>query len=303
MIQFGDAESIAELKKLWKTCFFDEDAYINSFFHTFYESGNVLLTRENGMLMGASFFLPGKLYRQNAMEQGSWQNIRYVYALAVYPQFRGRGIAGDLLRTAFQIYHHTPLIAEPAEEGLIDGFYEPLGFVPSFYLKKEQIREPQISLRAAQIQPYREQKEEFRQLDEMHIQICPVQTADYCRIRDLHFQKEGYISWPSRHIAFALQEHRSYGGEALLVSENGREDLLLYMIEDGQVMITETTLPQDQALRSIDRWLKGAYDTVVYTSAASISEKSETTKDSGLSLIGMSYGMPPVYGYLNLSLD
>ncbi|KAI4452885.1 hypothetical protein C823_007470 [Eubacterium plexicaudatum ASF492] len=65
----------------------------------------------------------------------AWQPVRYVYALAVLPQFRGRGVGAGLLRRAHELYH-APLIAEPAEAGLIGGFYEPLGFTSDFYIKK-----------------------------------------------------------------------------------------------------------------------------------------------------------------------
>ena len=62
MIRYGDTKSIPELKRLWNICFDDEDIYINDFFAALYEDQNVLLAEENGVLMGASFFLPGKIF-------------------------------------------------------------------------------------------------------------------------------------------------------------------------------------------------------------------------------------------------
>jgi len=139
MIQYGDQTKIPQLKKLWKVCFADEDAYIDDFFTAMYQNEHVLLEEENGVLMGASFFLPGEIWLEQPETAGSWQPVRYVYALAVYPQYRGKGIAARLLQTARRLYD-APLIAEPAEEGLIQGFYEPHGFVKNFYLKKHALR-------------------------------------------------------------------------------------------------------------------------------------------------------------------
>lgn len=143
-IRNGSRADIGNLKKLWKSCFDDGDSYIDGFFHTFFNEEDILLTEEEGMLAGASFFLPGKIYLENG-----WQDIRYVYALATFEQFRGRGVAGSLLRYAFRHYE-TPLIAEPAEEGLVAGFYEPLGFCSSFYLSHTSMRmKPQTETSAA----------------------------------------------------------------------------------------------------------------------------------------------------------
>lgn len=77
-IRNGSRADIGNLKKLWKSCFDDGDSYIDGFFHTFFNEEDILLTEEEGMLAGASFFLPGKLYLENG-----WQDIRYVYALSL----------------------------------------------------------------------------------------------------------------------------------------------------------------------------------------------------------------------------
>ena len=70
MIRSGNNRSVPELKKLWKECFADEDAYIDAFFEAMYEDQSVLLEEENGVLLGASFFLPGKIRRKPACRAG-----------------------------------------------------------------------------------------------------------------------------------------------------------------------------------------------------------------------------------------
>ena len=320
MIRYGFDRMIPELKKLWKTCFADEDAYINDFFAALYKGQDVLLAEENGVLMGASFFLPGKLLEGTGPDR--WQEIRYVYALAVYPQFRGKGVAGRLLSHAHQTYQ-APLIAEPANEGLIGGFYKPLGFEEDFYLEKEPAQIPRS---------YGVQAAEIRAADSpagsagttaSAQEVCSADAVSYAKIRDAYFAKPGYIKWPVEHIAFALQEHRANGGEALIYKSGRKEDLLLYYTEGERAVVTETTLPAAQAAELLSRFISKEHmpqTAVVWKpfSGTAISEKDKdlyrltgmiygtaiSEEDRGLcGLTGRICGTKPLRGYLNLSLD
>ena len=342
MIRYGDTKSIPELKRLWNICFDDEDIYINDFFAALYEDQNVLLAEENGVLMGASFFLPGKIFVEEG--EGYWQEIRYVYALAVDPKFRRRGIAGELLHRAYELYQ-TPLIAEPANEGLVGGFYEPLGFAKAFYLKRVQIEMPDYGVQAAEISAaesraagcleqtdgaagtdrnsriYQQRGQSLEQMDdasgcdrhvdkgqqcerhqEEQIRVCDAGAEDYTRIRDSFFLKNGYIRWPVRHIAFAIQEHCKNGGEALICTQGTRDDILLYFVEDERVIVTETTLGAEKAGEVLRERIPCA-GRMVYmwrqchgqNPAKGLAEQSR--------LMGVVYGSIPEGGYLNLSLD
>lgn len=352
MIRYGDSRSIPELKKLWKECFADEDAYIDAFFEAMYEDKSVLLEEENGVLFGASFFLPGKIWLehtdipQNRMpgrqelpkgrtgQDGEWQQIRYVYALAVYPQYRGRGIAARLLRSAHEIYR-SPLIAEPAEDGLVGGFYRPLGFQENFYLRKKLVELPEYDVQAAEIRSYpdpgKAQRhtgqqlfgeaepvgQQFTEAEPVGQQFgegepglsglseaaCdPVSAEEYCSIRDQYFQKHGYISWPVRHVAFALQQYSSNGGGAFAIRRDGRKDLILYFREGCKAVVVETTLSQEEAEawflpRMSVRCRQAIFKRMVKP------EQSGRASEESFCLTGMSLGLSSVYGYLNLSLD
>lgn len=317
MIRFGKPEDIPELKNLWKECFDDEDAYIDAFFQALYQGENVLLSQENGMLAGASFFLPGSINMEEtdsagsqpgiqkntdpAQKNGSWQQIRYVYALAVYPQYRGHGIAGRLLKEAARIYE-SPLIAEPAEESLVGGFYEPLGFSKAFYVSKKQTALPQYDLQAAQSSAF-------------HIQ--PAEAEIYRRVRDSRFKRRGYVSWPEEHLAFAISEHRAGGGDALLVTGENGEDILLYYTEDSRAVVTETTLPVQDAVSVLMQCLRQHCDTLVLTgrteqktvqgSGNNIDQCAEqdcmTDENGENCLRGVMLGSADTGGYLNVTLD
>lgn len=307
MIRYGNTADQAELKKIWSLCFEDEDAYIDAFFLAMYADRHVLVAEENGVLMGASFFLPGKLYLSAGPDQsktaggsrsGRWQKIRYVYALAVYPQFRGRGIAAEILRQAYRMYQ-SPLIAEPANEGLIGGFYERLGFQSAFFLEKKQVPVLQNSLRAAEVlpRPYDKSQAFIPLRDDLS------DVSRYCSIREARFKKHGFVSWTQSHVAFAIKQHRENGGGALLAAGCGREDILLYYQDGAKAVVTETTLPPRDAARVLAPYLPQTCASLEICVEAENSVGAAGVKDPAYKLTGMVYGMSPVHGYLNLSLD
>lgn len=304
MIQYGELKFIPALKRLWKECFADEDSYIDAFFDALYDDRNILLAQENGVLMGASFFLPGRIYYN-----GDWREIRYVYALAVDAQFRGRGTAGGLLRAAYKEYQ-APLAAEPADAGLADGFYEPLGFIKYFYYKQVQIElqpEPQAQydMQAAQLSSKAADMQQGGRQASVHFgfHVSAIHAEQYCSMRDQLFCRQGCVSWPMQHTAFAVAQHCAQGGEALCITSKGREDILLYYIEDGKAAVTETTLGQEAAVHVLlnrQPWISG----VKIRQAIPDTGQSQLGED--FKLIGMVYGLAPVpgsFGYLNLSLD
>lgn len=290
-IRYGSLLKIPQLKKLWKECFADEDAYISDFFDAMYANEQVLVAEENGVLMGASFFLPGNIWLEQPGTGGKWQPVRYVYALAVWPQFRGRGVAAGLLRRAYELYH-APLIAEPADEGLIGGFYEPLGFTSDFYLKKDILTIPQYDIKAAQTEEWK---------------WTSAKAEQYCSIRDARFQKHGYVSWPQQHVAFAISQHSNSGGGAYVLHTSGREEVILYFIENQDVIVTETTLSVNEWMQVLVPRITAQYNRLMVSCAVADSTNrrivSTAAADSVNRLVGMSYGLPPMNGYLNLSLD
>ncbi len=311
MIRYADRAWIPQLRQLWKTCFADEDAYINDFFEAMYEKEHVLYEEENGVLMGASFFLPAEIWQEPSASGGFWQPVRYVYALAVWPQYRGRGIAARLLGRAREIYD-APLLAEPADRELVEGFYTPLGFAPDFYLKRATASVPHDNLRAAETDRWEQ---------------TAATAAEYRRIRDAHFKRNGYVRWPQRHIAFAIQQHIQNGGGACILRTDGREELVLYNLQQQDVFVTETTLPEEEAIQVLPRRICGTCSRIIVTTAAGsgdirtmeaagsgdiraaevVAEGTQTVTGaaagSGCFLTGMSYGLARGYGYLNLSLD
>ena len=321
-IRFGGKTDVPGLKRLWKESFGDEDVYIDRFFERLYRQDNVLLEEKDGMLLGASFFLPGRI-----LTKQGWQEIRYVYALAVYPKYRGQKIATKLLDEAVKRYR-TPLLTEPADEGLAERFCEPYGFKRCFYLDR-------ISISGGESEKGGEPFwNSFAEVGKWSVHS--VEAAQYAALRQKFFQKQGFVEWPLSHIEFALSEHRRQAGEAVLAREKatGREEMLLYAVDDGGVIITETSLSDVEAaeklpgilyaiaesdsekrvalecrkavikcksmdMRGQERLKSGALDE--YSQRIFMEKGLKVTRSK--QMIGMAYGIEPACGYMNLTLD
>lgn len=307
MIRHGKKQDVLGLKQLWKESFGDEDAYIDSFFDMLYQDQHVLLEEKEGMLMGASFFLPGRIFTE-----AGWQDIRYVYALAVAPEYRGQKIATKLLDEAMKRYR-TPLITEPADTALADKFYQPYGFQKCFYLDYCEMnlskQKPAVSKEPANHFANKDARKHEHILKPEDWKITPVSAAEYFNLRRKHFQKPGYVEWPLEHVTFALREHRKQGGDALLTLIDGREHLLLYTIDNSKLIITETTFTSDEAhmyLPYLLPYLPGLRDSKknLLELCSQIAIKSKVSETSyRRQLIGMAYGIKIDRGYLNLTLD
>ena len=87
-------DEIDQMKRLWKVCFGDEDAYIDFYYAHGYEAANTFVAAEQERVVSMMTLLPVTM----RTEQGSFRG-RYVYAVATDPQHRGRG-----LMTALEAY-------------------------------------------------------------------------------------------------------------------------------------------------------------------------------------------------------
>ncbi len=128
-VVFANEENLDQIRFIWKTCFKDEDAYIDLYLKNRFETENMMVIHQDGKPVSMASFLPAFL------KQGEEQiPVKYVYAVATLPQYRGKGYAGKILEHASQKYGQ-PLILQPAEEEL-ETYYKKLGFL-NYFAKDE----------------------------------------------------------------------------------------------------------------------------------------------------------------------
>lgn len=120
-----------ELKQLWHTVFGDDYELIDRFFDTFYSPALCATKFVDGKLCAAAYVMPvGEL-----VYNGKREKCAHIYAVAVYPEYRGRGHGIEVTKKAVELAGKAGYTAvlHPADEGLF-GFYEKhCGFVTAFY--------------------------------------------------------------------------------------------------------------------------------------------------------------------------
>ncbi len=121
---------IPALRQLWKLAFGDGDAYVDNFFHTYYQPGRVLVLEENGAVMSMTawfdtqFAVPG---------QGTYR-AAYLYAVATHPHARGRGLSGQLQAWADNYFRALgiPAVTTVPAQPSLHNFFAAHGFRECF---------------------------------------------------------------------------------------------------------------------------------------------------------------------------
>ena len=109
-------------KELWQTCFGDEEQFIDSFLIRYYSRRRMLSIERDGRMAAMLHLLPFE------SELG---RTTYIYGVATSPEYRGRGLATELMREAMRLAGERGddalfLIPTPGEEWLRD-FYGGFG--------------------------------------------------------------------------------------------------------------------------------------------------------------------------------
>lgn len=133
MIDYPSLSDEADLRSLWKQVFGDSDEFIDLFFRNRYSPDSALVYRQAGRITSMIFF-PGYDFKYGE----NYGRLGYICGAATLPDFRGRGIMGELLMGAFDEMRNrgddfSALI--PASDSLY-GYYERFGYHDFFYRKR-----------------------------------------------------------------------------------------------------------------------------------------------------------------------
>lgn len=115
-------EDVPAQRALWKLAFGDSDEYIDNFYNTYYRPERVVVLEEEGAVRSMTAWFDTTLAVPG---QGEYR-AAYLYAVATYPDCRGRGLAGALLAGADEYFRslHIPAVTTvPAEPSLHDFFW------------------------------------------------------------------------------------------------------------------------------------------------------------------------------------
>lgn len=246
-VVFASERDLDAAAQIWRTCFGDEDEYIQLYFEHRFQEDNMLVIFADGRPVSMASFLPAEI-----LINGVYKPARYVYAVATLPEYRNRGYATEIIKHASRKYGE-PLILQPAEENLTE-YYRKMGFQKAFstYSEEKEVPAPYNSITIQECEKNPEGK------------ICAgwelegITAEEYQRIRDEKFKKEGYVRWDAEAIRYAIYENNFCKGAAVkLVSQEerenwiaeneeeqniGREEILLYREEEDTLVILECSL-------------------------------------------------------------
>lgn len=233
MIRFANENDLNEIKSLWKECFGDSEEYIQFFFSNHNVEKETLVYTIESKVVGMLNLLPATI----KMADG-YKPIRYVYAVGTLKNYRGRGIARDLLNYANQELNKIGVttVLVPASQTLFD-YYKKQGYQTIFYMseKQQDLSENASSVSATSIN-------EFDTTE--NIRIEDITPYEYKKLRDEHFEELGYVSWGIESIGYAIEENQLLGGETKKVLLNEKPYIVMYYVQEDTIVIKESTIPE-----------------------------------------------------------
>lgn len=265
-IVFADPETDRDgIQKLWQICFGDEEEYIDFYIQKRMTKDNMLTIWQDGKVVSMASFLPAEYVSKN----GERIPVRYVYAVATLPEYRGRGYAEQILMFAGSLWGEA-LVLCPAEESLY-GYYQRMGFVKAFGYTDNAVKilseetgnesEPQTVMAKGSMWETDSDAAGNRTVKINDYYIEAASAAKYKEIRNRHFANPGALLWDEAAIQYAMDSNACFDGRAVITGmdqEMGREEdtqmcnqeILMYNIEEDELNILETTM-QEQCLKMV----------------------------------------------------
>jgi len=96
-IRFAVPADTEQIKNIWRVCFNDSEAFLDWNFSRNYSPENTLLCEMNGKIVSDLQMIPYAL-----SIGGAPAGADYISGAATLPEYRGRGIMGELLRRSFE---------------------------------------------------------------------------------------------------------------------------------------------------------------------------------------------------------
>lgn len=289
-IMYAKRNMIPHLKRMWKECFGDEDAYIDFYFKYRFTENNMLVYMIDNHPVSMISMLTAQVLIDNIL-----QEIRYIYAVATLPEYQKQGYAKALI-LAGKKKLQVPFVLEPAGEKLV-AYYQNMGFKISFFV--EEVYRLVENMKMYEAKPL--------------YHIGKITPLEYKRLRDAFFWQEGYVCWDEEAIRYVLQENRFVGGNSYKITIEDKEYMLLGRIDADTYEVIETTL-EGELLEQIVEELADQNDCIQIVVRQQTRDKSLQMQElevaqkenvtSRTRPLGMVLGDVPLEaGYLNLTLE
>lgn len=206
-------------RELWALAFGDSGDYVDNFYHNYYRPERILVLEEDGTVQAMTAWFDTAF----VLPSGEACRAGYLYAVATYPDCRGQGFAGRLLRYAgvfLQERGFGALTTVPAKPSL-HSFFAKNGFRECFVHAEHQrspdapVPEPEFALEP----------------------VCPMR---YGQLREAFLHGMPHIVFPQDALEYQAGCCRLSGG-GLYVADTGYGAALLCAegMENGRLLLKE----------------------------------------------------------------
>jgi GNAT superfamily N-acetyltransferase len=241
MIVLADDGQIEEMARLWQICFGDDMSYIRNFFSRRFKSSGALVYLSDRKAAAMLFTLPAALRLNGADEP-----TQYIYAVCTHPDYRKRGIMGELMEAAWEYALKRGerfSVLLPASDGLYV-YYGRMGYLE--YFKRRRIEG------AFAVRDY---------ADDCAFVDCNFADCNFAvrnsdggfsfdddsapgqihRIRrSLFGEREGTLLWDEPAVAYAISALEVYGGRVRRFEHEGRQGYLMgYVDKDKDIAVVQ----------------------------------------------------------------
>ena len=226
MMQAGLAAAgdVAALKSLWRTCFGDEESYIDQFFERVFQVEQSFTLRQDGKLTAMAFYFP--LTLSLGREE---KNVAYLYAVCTDPAYRGQGQSTALLEfiagyLAIKGYQGLALV--PGTPDLFE-FYEKRGYRPAFFNQVTTLTDI----------PLAEGK------------VARAEGHEYNAVREKLLENTSYVRYSDGLLDYQRVLCRQNGGDLTAFTDTGERFgcAALEYVAESRVLIKELIWPGDLA--------------------------------------------------------
>lgn len=249
-IRFSKFSDISQLKHIWKVCFGDSDAYIETFFQRLYMPDQTVVACCKDKVFGVVYMLKALL--------GSTR-FQYGYAIGVLPEYRGNSVCKKMLQFIKMQAATKNFVfgLHPANKKLAS-FYQRIGLNPMYQLK--QVDDSNFC----------GSKTTFA--------LADIGSKTYYNLRERAFPQ--IVSWDEQMLHYIISDVKNAGGFAKMIELCGEKRIILGRSIGDTLFVEETTMTDDEIVDA-SPYLRHYFhaEHIVYTlpPSSSLSGETETT--------------------------
>ena len=225
----NDESEYRELRKLWCDVFGDDSEYVDSVYDSLDAYGWVALSDDRAV-SALTVFEIGCL---------DGRTVSCIYAVCTHPDYRSRGYARELIRTAVAAIEAEGKLAivSPASESLVK-YYANLEFCNNSYAcgKSVCLYAEDGEIENVNYEPEITSDEE-ESIPEIELKLQAVDAATYGEYREQFLFEYNHIRLHNKFLEFIKED--SYAGQGMLLVNGGDAICVLNGCEGGELRLAE----------------------------------------------------------------